>query len=204
MRHQVSKDLQAAISGDVRVRVLGHERGRQRDDTNTCPCVCDVCQGHLACQYARAMGYKVVAIASGDDKRKLIKSYGIKSFITFNDGDVIDQVRAATGGRGAHAVIVVAGSKDAYKDQSYDEALELLEQAFDRKKVALAASVAGAPMSAAVLKCSILMEMKVVGLLRQSVYETLLVTGDSGVAANGKKGKSTTEDKAPVTGGDAE
>ncbi|KAF4039498.1 hypothetical protein GN244_ATG08329 [Phytophthora infestans] len=87
---------------------------------------------------------------------------------------------------------------------SYDEALELLDQAFDRAKVALAASVAGAPMSTAVLKCSILMEMKVVGLLRQSVYETLLATGDSGVAANGKKSKSTTEDKAPVNGGDAE
>ncbi|KAF4150278.1 Zinc-binding dehydrogenase [Phytophthora infestans] len=62
------------------------------------------------------MGYKVVAIDSGDDKPKLIESYGIKSIIDFKDRDVIDQVRAATGGRGAHAVIVVAGSKDAYKD----------------------------------------------------------------------------------------
>ncbi|EEY67068.1 uncharacterized protein PITG_17667 [Phytophthora infestans T30-4] len=123
--------------------VLGHERGRQRDGTSTCPCVCVVCQGHLACQYARAMGYKVVAIDSGYDKRKLIESYVIKSFIDINDGDVIDQVRAATGGRGSHAVIVVAGLKDAYKDQSYDEALEWLEQAFDREKVALAASVVG-------------------------------------------------------------
>ncbi|KAG3175225.1 hypothetical protein JG687_00010915 [Phytophthora cactorum] len=73
--------------------------------------------GHLACQYARAMGYKVVAIDTGDDKRKLIESYGIKDFIDFKkDGNVIEQVRAATGGRGAHATIVVAGSKDAYKD----------------------------------------------------------------------------------------
>ncbi|POM75459.1 Alcohol dehydrogenase [Phytophthora palmivora] len=72
--------------------------------------------GHLACQYARAMGYKVVAIDSGDDKRKLIESYGIKDFIDFKDGNVIEQVRAATGGRGAHATIVVAGTKDAYKD----------------------------------------------------------------------------------------
>ncbi|EGZ24481.1 hypothetical protein PHYSODRAFT_487842 [Phytophthora sojae] len=53
--------------------------------------------GHLACQYARAMGYKV-------------------DFIDFKDGNVVDQVRAATGGRGAHATIVVAGTKDAYKD----------------------------------------------------------------------------------------
>uniref|UniRef100_H3G6U0 alcohol dehydrogenase n=2 Tax=Phytophthora ramorum TaxID=164328 RepID=H3G6U0_PHYRM len=72
--------------------------------------------GHLACQYARAMGYKVVAIDTGDDKRKLIASYGIKDFIDFKEGGVIDKVRAATGGRGGHATIVVAGSKDAYKD----------------------------------------------------------------------------------------
>ncbi|CEG38920.1 zinc-dependent alcohol dehydrogenase [Plasmopara halstedii] len=72
--------------------------------------------GHLACQYARAMGYKVVAIDSGDDKRKLIASYGVNDFIDFKDGDVVDRVRAATGGRGGHATIVVAGSKDAYKD----------------------------------------------------------------------------------------
>ncbi|POM75672.1 Alcohol dehydrogenase [Phytophthora palmivora] len=72
--------------------------------------------GHLACQYARAMGYKVVAIDTGDDKRKLIESYGIKDFIDFKEGNVIEQVRAATGGRGGHATIVVADSTAAYKD----------------------------------------------------------------------------------------
>ncbi|GMF21185.1 unnamed protein product [Phytophthora lilii] len=45
-----------------------------------------------------------------------IESYGIKDFIDFKEGNVIEQVRAATGGRGAHATIVVAGSRDAYKD----------------------------------------------------------------------------------------
>ncbi|GMF21184.1 unnamed protein product [Phytophthora lilii] len=59
---------------------------------------------------------EVVAIDTGDDKRKLIESYGIKDFIDFKEGNVIEQVRAATGGRGAHATIVVAGSRDAYKD----------------------------------------------------------------------------------------
>uniref|UniRef100_M4B5G5 alcohol dehydrogenase n=1 Tax=Hyaloperonospora arabidopsidis (strain Emoy2) TaxID=559515 RepID=M4B5G5_HYAAE len=72
--------------------------------------------GHLACQYARAMGYKVVAIDSGEDKRELVQSYGVKHFIDYTTKDVVEQVRAATGGQGAHAVVVVAGSTEAYKD----------------------------------------------------------------------------------------
>ncbi|RLN46096.1 hypothetical protein BBJ29_006203 [Phytophthora kernoviae] len=72
--------------------------------------------GHLACQYAVAMGYKVVPIDTGDDKKKLIESYGIKDFIDFKEGNVIEQVRAATGGRGGHAVLVVADSTQAYND----------------------------------------------------------------------------------------
>lgn len=70
--------------------------------------------GHLACQYARAMGYKVVAIDSGDDKRELVERYDIHCFIDYKDDNVVEQVRAATGGRGGHATIVVAGSKEAY------------------------------------------------------------------------------------------
>ncbi|TDH70932.1 hypothetical protein CCR75_008213 [Bremia lactucae] len=72
--------------------------------------------GHLACQYARAMGYKVVAIDTGIEKRELIESYGITDFIDFKSGNVVEQVHAATGGRGAHAALIVAGSQDAYKD----------------------------------------------------------------------------------------
>jgi propanol-preferring alcohol dehydrogenase len=72
--------------------------------------------GHLACQYARAMGYRVIAIDSGDDKRKLVASYGVKDFVDFKDGDVVDKVRELTGGRGAHGVVVVAGGGNPYKD----------------------------------------------------------------------------------------
>ncbi|KAI9921251.1 hypothetical protein PsorP6_001822 [Peronosclerospora sorghi] len=72
--------------------------------------------GHLACQYAHMMGYKVVAIDSGHAKRELLASYGITEFIDFKRGHVREHVRAATGGKGAHAVIVVAESKEAYED----------------------------------------------------------------------------------------
>ncbi|CAI5737523.1 unnamed protein product [Peronospora destructor] len=71
--------------------------------------------GHLACQYARAMGYKVIAIDSGGDKRKLLEEYGIKHFIDFKNGDVVGQVKAITG-RGAHCACVVADTKSSYTD----------------------------------------------------------------------------------------
>ncbi|TYZ55616.1 hypothetical protein PybrP1_011297, partial [[Pythium] brassicae (nom. inval.)] len=66
--------------------------------------------------YAKAMGYRVIAIDSGEEKRKLVASYGISDFIDFKDGDVEAKVKAATEGRGAHAVIVVASGGAAYKD----------------------------------------------------------------------------------------
>uniref|UniRef100_K3WH66 alcohol dehydrogenase n=1 Tax=Globisporangium ultimum (strain ATCC 200006 / CBS 805.95 / DAOM BR144) TaxID=431595 RepID=K3WH66_GLOUD len=72
--------------------------------------------GHLACQYAKAMGYRVIAIDSGEDKRKLVESYGITDFIDYKKGNVEEQVKAATEGRGAHAVVVVASGGDAYND----------------------------------------------------------------------------------------
>ncbi|KAF1772744.1 Zinc finger, RING/FYVE/PHD-type [Phytophthora cactorum] len=105
------------------------------------------------------------------------------------------------------AAIFLWKGKCRRAQKSYDESLELLEKAFDRASAASAASVglssaaAGAPMSAAVLKRSILMEMKVVGLLRQGVYDTLLSTDEIGAVANGN---DTKEDSGLVTSGDAE
>ncbi|KAG7377668.1 hypothetical protein PHYPSEUDO_011170 [Phytophthora pseudosyringae] len=112
------------------------------------------------------------------------------------------------------AAILLWKGKCRRAQKSYDEALQLLEKAFDRASAASAASAclpssaAGAPMSAAVLKRSILMEMKVVGLLRQEVYDTLLSTDEDGVAAsaaelNGVNGANEGSEQ-PVTGGDAE
>ncbi|RLN67422.1 hypothetical protein BBJ28_00022774 [Nothophytophthora sp. Chile5] len=69
--------------------------------------------GHLACQYARSMGYKVIAIDSGDDKRKLLEGYGVKHFIDFKDGNVVGQVKAITG-RGAHCACVVSDTESSY------------------------------------------------------------------------------------------
>lgn len=99
--------------------------------------------GHLACQYAVAMGYsvctqgshfeggqeeirrltdfspfvvrQVVGIDSGEDKVKLLASYGIDKFVDYKKGDVVEQVKALTDGKGAHASIVVASGGQAYE-----------------------------------------------------------------------------------------
>lgn len=39
--------------------------------------------GHLACQYAHAMGYRVIGIDSGEEKERLVKSFGAEVFVDF-------------------------------------------------------------------------------------------------------------------------
>ncbi|RLN53537.1 hypothetical protein BBP00_00009275 [Phytophthora kernoviae] len=55
--------------------------------------------GHLACQYAVTVDFRVIAIDTGDEKRKLIESYGIKDFVDFKSDNVVEKVKALSGGR---------------------------------------------------------------------------------------------------------
>ena len=72
--------------------------------------------GHLAVQYANAMGFRVVGIDTGKEKEELVKSLGAESFIDFKtSSDVIEDVRKLTDG-GPHAVIVIAASAKPYQD----------------------------------------------------------------------------------------
>ncbi|EJD02297.1 mannitol-1-phosphate dehydrogenase [Fomitiporia mediterranea MF3/22] len=71
--------------------------------------------GHLAVQYARAMGLRVIAIDTGEDKEKLVKKLGAESWIDFKQSkDLVADVKAASGGLGPHASIVVASHVSAY------------------------------------------------------------------------------------------
>ncbi|ANB15388.1 alcohol dehydrogenase ADH3 [Sugiyamaella lignohabitans] len=63
--------------------------------------------GTLAIQYARAMGFRVVAIDSGDAKEKICKDLGAEVFVDFKSSDLSKQIVEATSG-GPHAVIHVA------------------------------------------------------------------------------------------------
>ena len=58
------------------------------------------------------MGLEVLAIDGGNEKRDLcLNKLGAAAFIDFETSkDLISDVKAATGGLGPHAVIVVAGN----------------------------------------------------------------------------------------------
>ena len=72
--------------------------------------------GHLAVQYASAMGLRVVGIDTGKEKEHLVKSLGAEAFIDFETcSDVIAEVKRLTNG-GPHAVIVIAASAKPYED----------------------------------------------------------------------------------------
>lgn len=77
--------------------------------------------GHLAVQYAVAMGMRVVAIDGGDEKKRLCEKLGATAFIDFTKTkDITADVKKVTNG-GAHAALIVATS-----EKPYTEALEYL------------------------------------------------------------------------------
>jgi propanol-preferring alcohol dehydrogenase len=70
--------------------------------------------GHLAIQYARAMGLRVCALDLNDDKLAHARRLGAEFTFNPKNGDPIAAVRKATGG-GAHGVLITAPSLDAFK-----------------------------------------------------------------------------------------
>ena len=66
-------------------------------------------------QLAKAMGFRVVVVDTGDAKRKLSTELGAETFIDFKEeSDIAAAVVKACGGVGAHGVIVTG--YQAYKD----------------------------------------------------------------------------------------
>ncbi|KAF2710853.1 GroES-like protein [Pleomassaria siparia CBS 279.74] len=71
--------------------------------------------GHLAVQYAKAMGMRVVAIDGGDAKRDLCLRLGAEQFIDFNTTkDIAAEVKKITK-YGTHGVVVTAATKAGYE-----------------------------------------------------------------------------------------
>jgi len=70
--------------------------------------------GHLAIQYAKAMGLSVCAIDVDDGKLAHAKRLGAEVTIDARNGDPATAVVKATGG-GAHGVLITAPSLDAFK-----------------------------------------------------------------------------------------
>ena len=69
--------------------------------------------GHVAVQYAKAMGLKVVAVDIAEDKLKLARAAGADRAVNALSPDAVDSVLRDTGG-GAHGVLVTAVSTAAF------------------------------------------------------------------------------------------
>jgi alcohol dehydrogenase, propanol-preferring len=69
--------------------------------------------GHIAVQYARAMGLRVVALDISDEKLALAKNLGAHAAFDARSPNVVADVIRETGG-GAHGVLVTAVSVPAF------------------------------------------------------------------------------------------
>lgn len=70
--------------------------------------------GHVAIQYAKAMGLHVIAVDIGEDKLKLALSLGADLAVDATAPDAAEQIVKRTGG-GAHGVLVTAVSRTAFR-----------------------------------------------------------------------------------------
>lgn len=70
--------------------------------------------GHVAVQYAKAMGLKVVAVDVGQDKLDLALELGADLAVNARDVEAVARVIEATGG-GVHGVLVTAVSVPAFE-----------------------------------------------------------------------------------------
>ncbi len=70
--------------------------------------------GHLAIQYAKAMGLHVCAVDIDEGKLAHAKRLGAEVVINAKSGDAVAAIKKATGG-GAHGVLITAPSLGAFK-----------------------------------------------------------------------------------------
>jgi propanol-preferring alcohol dehydrogenase len=69
--------------------------------------------GHVAIQYAKAMGLKAIGLDIAEDKLKLALEAGAEHAVNALDKDAVEQVIQITGG-GAHGILVTAVSTPAF------------------------------------------------------------------------------------------
>ena len=73
--------------------------------------------GTIACQYAVAMGLKVIAVDGGSEKKDVVTKLGAQSYADFTSSkDLVKDVQSATeDGLGPHAVLLVAVSEKPFQ-----------------------------------------------------------------------------------------
>ena len=73
--------------------------------------------GHLAIQYAKALGMKVIAVDTGQAKLALAKELGATHTLDYLSQDCAQQIQQLVGG--AHGVICTAVTKEAFEASYY-------------------------------------------------------------------------------------
>jgi propanol-preferring alcohol dehydrogenase len=69
--------------------------------------------GHMAVQYAKAMGFHVIAVDVAEDKLALARALGADMTVNATTADPVAEVQKAV--RGAHGVLVTAVSRSAFE-----------------------------------------------------------------------------------------
>ncbi|MFD1745888.1 alcohol dehydrogenase AdhP [Rhizobium helianthi] len=131
--------------------------------------------GHLAVQYAKAMGMHVVAADIFDEKLDLAKKLGADLTVNGRAPDAVEQVQKATGG--VHGALVTAVSPKAM-----EQAYGFLRSKGTMSLVGLPPGFISLPVFDTVLK-RITVRGSIVGT-RQDLEESLVFAGEGKVASH--------------------
>ncbi|GGP20815.1 alcohol dehydrogenase AdhP [Silvimonas iriomotensis] len=136
--------------------------------------------GHVAVQYAKAMGYKVVAIDHGAEKLALAKELGADLAYDYADKDMVAKVQKDTGG--VHGALVTAVSPAAFK-----QGIDLLRRGGTISLVGLPPGTFETPIFDVVLK-RITVRGSIVGT-REDLREALQFAADGKIKVHYSKAK---------------
>lgn len=75
--------------------------------------------GTLAIQYAKEMGFRIIVIDTGKEKKELTLSLGSDAFFDFKEDDVVKGIMELTANNGADASIMIAPNEHSY-NQAFD------------------------------------------------------------------------------------
>jgi propanol-preferring alcohol dehydrogenase len=131
--------------------------------------------GHMAVQYARAMGFHVIAVDIADDKLALARSLGADVTINAATQDAVREVQSAV--RGAHGVLVTAVSRAAFA-----QGLGMLHKRGTMSLVGLPPGSFDLPIFDVVLNAKTV-RGSIVGT-RKDLEEALMFAGEGKVAAH--------------------
>jgi propanol-preferring alcohol dehydrogenase len=132
--------------------------------------------GHVAVQYAKAMGLHVVAVDVTEEKLALARSLGAEIAVNGRSADVVATVLRETGG-GAHGVLVTAVSVPAF-----GQAMQMVRRKGTVSLVGLPPGEFPTPIFDVVLK-RITIRGSIVGT-RKDLTEALAFAADGKVAAH--------------------